>query len=315
MNKYLITLGVFGLIVSDISLAKNINDPYAINLTPDSITISSSIGWLGGQSKEYVYNAYTGQKVSELIWRIHNTPIIKGDISWDPLFWLTLDARGWATLSSSQSAMDDYDWMYAHQSHWSHWSNSPNTHLNHANEFDINAKTWLIKRPDYRTGLVIGYQQTRFSWTAFGGHFQYDNGNYTGDFPGDQPGIGYQQKFSMPYMGLTGSYRYRDLEVNALLKFSPWVEARDNDEHYMRNLSFYEKTSGSRYYSASMDVGYYITPHTKLFTEFTWSKYTQGKGGAEVIDRESGESNYSGGNSAGLENRNVSLTAGLQYRF
>jgi plasminogen activator len=102
---------------------------------------------------------------------------------------------------------------------------------------------------------------------------------------------------------------------NALLKFSPWVEAKDNDEHYMRDLTFREKAGGSNYYSALVDVGYYVTSNAKVFTEFTWSKYSQDKGGTEIIDRVSGESGHLGDDAAGIENKNYSLTAGLQYRF
>lgn len=315
MNKYIILLGVFGLMTTNIAKAQNFKDPYAVNFDADSIKVSTSLGWLGGGSKEYVYDSNTGRKISQLNWKVKNTAIVKGDVSWEPLFWLTLNARGWTTLTSSGSGMDDYDWLDASQSHWTHWSNSPNTHLNYANEFDVNTKFWFVKRPEYKLGAVAGYQQTRFSWTALGGHYQYNNGNDIGDFPSGKRLIGYQQIFSLPYIGLTGGYRYRDVEFNALFKFSPWVEAKDNDEHYRRDLTFREKTSGSNYYSASLDVGYYVTPNTKVFTEFTWSKYSQGKGGAQMIDNVSGESIHEGGEVAGIENKNYSLTAGLQYRF
>ncbi|EMP6174914.1 omptin family outer membrane protease [Citrobacter amalonaticus] len=312
---YLKVFCFFGVAFTNNILAKNAAVPDVVNFSPDSVIVSTSLGWLGGESKEYVYDTDTGQKMSELNWKINNAAIIKGDISWEPLFWLTLNAKGWTTLASSSSGMDDYDWMDAGQSHWTDWSNSPNTRLNHANEFDVNAKLWLLKSESYKVGGVVGYQQTRFSWTAFGGHYQYDNGDEIGDFPSGERAIGYKQKFSMPYLGLAGGYRYRNFELNALFKFSPWVEAKDNDEHYMRDLTFREKTSGSNYYSASMDVGYYITPSAKIFTEFTWSKYSQGKGGSQLIDRVSGESEYDGGDATGIENKNYSLTAGLQYRF
>lgn len=315
MKRYTIALGILGLTATDATIAQNVNGPYIINFDAESVTITTSLGWLGGESKEYVYDADNGRKISELNWKINNTPIIKGDISWDPLFRLTLNARGWITLSSSRGGMDDYDWLNASQSHWTHWSNSPNTQLNHANEFDVNARAWLIKRPDYKIGAIAGYQQTRFSWTAFGGHYQYNNGSNIGDFPHGKRVIGYRQKFSMPYIGLAGGYRYSNFEFNVLLKFSPWVEAKDNDEHYMRNLTFREKANDSNYYSTSVDVGYFVTPNAKVFAEFTWNKYDQGKGGSLVINRVNGESSHQGGDVAGIENKNYSVTTGIQYRF
>lgn len=68
----------------------------------------------------------------------------------------------------------------------------------------------------------------------------------------------------MPYIGLAGQYRINDFEFNALFKFSDWVRAHDNDEHYMRELTFREKSTNSRYYGTSVDAGYYITPHAKV---------------------------------------------------
>jgi outer membrane protease len=89
----MIALDVFGLRATNVALAKKVRDPYAINFDAGSITVSTSLGWLCGESKEYMYNADTGKK-SELNLKINNTAIVKGDISWDPFFWLTLNGRG-----------------------------------------------------------------------------------------------------------------------------------------------------------------------------------------------------------------------------
>lgn len=311
MNKYMTIFGVLGCISTNIAIAQ------VPKLLSDNsnISVNTSIGLLGVNSKEYVYDTDSGRKISELNWKSKNATIIKGDFSWDPLLWLTLNAKGWTTISSSKAKMDDFDWQNASQAHWTDWSHSSNTNLNYANEFELNIKAWLIKENFHKAGAVIGYQQNRFSWTAFGGHYQYNNGNDVGDFPSRSRGIGYQQKFSMPYFGLVGGYRYKDFEFNGLLKFSPWVIAEDNDEHYMRNLTFREKTSESKFYSASVDAGYYISPNVKLFTELTWSRFALGKGGSQIIDHANEKTSYEGGDSAGIANQNYSVTAGLQYRF
>ncbi|WP_410175300.1 omptin family outer membrane protease [Pantoea ananatis] len=41
-----------------------------------------------------------------------------------------------------------------------------------------------------------------------------------------------------PYADMSCCYRYRDFEFNTLLKFSPWIEVRDNDEHYLHHFTF-----------------------------------------------------------------------------
>ncbi|EJL88165.1 MULTISPECIES: omptin family outer membrane protease [unclassified Pantoea] len=288
---------------------------FAPNFSSDSVSVATSVGMLGGKSKELVYDASNGRKISQLDWKIKNVAILKGDFSWDAFSFLTLNARGWTSLASGSGHMDDYDWQNSNQSSWTDHSSHPNTDLNHANEYDLNVKGWFLQDDAYKIGAVAGYQETRFSWTAYGGSYDYDNGNFVGNFPNGSRGIGYSQRFSMPYVGLVGRYRINDFEFNALFKFSDWVRAHDNDEHYMRDLTFREKTSNSRYYGATVDAGYYVTTNAKVFAEFSYSKYEEGKGGTQVIDTTSGQSASFGGDAAGISNKNYTVTVGLQYRF
>lgn len=285
------------------------------DFSPDSLAVSASAGMLSGKSHEMVYDEATGRKISQLDWKIKNVAILKGDITWDAYSFLTLNARGWTSLASGSGHMDDYDWMNEKQSSWTDHSSHPATNVNYANEYDLNVKGWILQGDNYKAGVTAGYQETRFSWTATGGTYNYDNGAYQGNFPAGERGIGYSQRFSMPYIGLAGQYRFNDFEFNALFKFSDWVRAHDNDEHYMRDLTFREKTTDSRYYGASVDAGYYVTPHAKVFAEFTYSSYEEGKGGTQIIDTNTGDSGSIGGDTAGISNHNYTITAGLQYRF
>ncbi|ENO0298276.1 omptin family outer membrane protease [Enterobacter asburiae] len=285
------------------------------DFSPDSLAVSASAGMLSGKSHEMVYDEATGRKISQLDWKIKNVAILKGDITWDAYSFFTLNARGWTSLASGSGHMDDYDWMNAKQSSWTDHSSHPATNVNYANEYDLNVKGWIFQGDNYKAGVTAGYQETRFSWTATGGTYNYDNGAYQGNFPAGERGIGYSQRFSMPYIGLAGQYRFNDFEFNALFKFSDWVRAHDNDEHYMRDLTFREKTTDSRYYGASVDAGYYVTPHAKVFAEFTYSSYEEGKGGTQIIDTNTGDSGSIGGDAAGISNHNYTITAGLQYRF
>ncbi len=137
--------------------------------------------------------------------------------------------------------MVDHDWMSSEQPGWTDRSIHPDTSANYANEYDLNVKGWLLQGDNYKAGVTAGYQETRFSWTARGGSYIYDNGRYIGNFPHGVRGIGYSQRFEMPYIGLAGDYRINDFECNVLFKYSDWVNAHDNDEHYMRKLTFREK--------------------------------------------------------------------------
>lgn len=281
---------------------------------PGAIKLSTSLGVLGGESGEYVYND-DGSKASELKWKIKNAPIVKGDLSWDATRWLTVGARGWVTLSSSDADMNDYDWLTPGQDGWSDRSSHPDTQLNHANEFDAYVQGWLLDTPQFRLAAMAGYQQTRYSWTAYGGTYSYDNGQDVGAFtPGVAVG-GYKQQFSVPYLGLAGVSRFGDVELTALLKYSPWVRAKDNDEHYLRDLTFHEKGTLSDYYSATLAAGYYLTPSAKIYLEANYSVYDTANADTTVIYRETSDQEHYSGDVAGISNKSYSLTAGLQYRF
>lgn len=310
INSTLVIASFFG-----IAHAETTSNYFKPNFSAESISTSASLGMLSGESKEFVYDADTGYKLSQLDWKINNVAIIKADLSWEVYPFLTLNARGWTSLGSGSGRMDDYDWLDENQAKWTHHSSHPNTNVNYANEFDLNFKTWFVQSEDYKAGIVAGYQETRFSWTARGGRYSYNNGTDQGYFKPGERGIGYSQRFSMPYIGLVGRYNVNDFEFNAQFKFSDWVTGRDNDEHYQRNLTFNEKTSNSRFYGASVDAGYFLTPNAKVFIEYTYSKYEEGKGDTKIIDRKSGEIGYIGGDSAGMSNYNQIITAGLQYRF
>jgi plasminogen activator len=278
--------------------------------------VNIAVGQLNGSAREYVYDTQAnGRKLSELDWSLNNVPIIKADIALES-DWLTLNLRGHTTLSSRRvGAMNDYDWLNSNQAQWTDWSSSPDTHLRYANEFDINAKAWALNQPNYRLGGVAGYQQTRFSWKAYGGSYRYDNGTKTGEFPSDKPVIAYRQTFKLPYFGMAAMYRYKDLEFNALLKYSPWVNATDNDDHYLRATTFKDTVKDSEYYGAIANVGYYITPNVKLFTEWSWSKVSGGQGGTQQINDINGVVTQEAGDPAGMANRAYSLSVGLQYTF
>ncbi|ECA5251840.1 omptin family outer membrane protease [Salmonella enterica subsp. enterica serovar Lomalinda] len=289
---------------------------FAPNFSADSVSMATSVGGLSASAKELVYDTGTGRKVSQLNWKMKNATILKGDISWDTYPFLTLNAQGWTTLTSGAGAhMDDYDWLNSTQAHWTEHSSHPDTNINYANEYDLNMKGWILQNENYKAGIMAGYQETRFSWIAKGGSYSYHNGTIVGHFPDGVKGIGYGQRFAMPYIGLVGRYRINAFNITAQFKYSNWVNAHDNDEHYMRDLTFREKTSGSRYYGVSVDTGYDITRNTEIFAEFAYNKYEEAKGGTQIIDKVSGAALSIGGDAAGISNSNYAVTVGLKYRF
>ncbi|MBI2785966.1 MAG: omptin family outer membrane protease [Legionella longbeachae] len=289
-------------------------DTYAAEYSMNGLSLSSSLGVLSGKAQEFVYDPDTDAKLSRLDWRIKNAAIINGELNYDFLSWLSINGRGWTTLAKNTAPMDDYDWLNPEQKKWTDWSHHENTQLKYANELDLSLRAWLLQDQSYKLGVAAGYQWNSFSWLAKGGCYEYNNGNDTGCFPKNELGIGYQQKFRAPYVGLAGKYFINNFEFNALVKFSDWVSAQDHDEHYARNLTFIERGKNSRYYAATLNTGYYFTQNTKVFVEGSYNHYSNGRADTEIIDNDSGSHHFDS-NAAGLSNQNYLVSVGLKYRF
>jgi len=79
------------------------------------LAVEVGVGRMQAESREYVYDAASGNKVSQLDWKASNVPVLKAALSWSVNPWLTVDARGWTAISSGANSMHDYDWLIAGQ--------------------------------------------------------------------------------------------------------------------------------------------------------------------------------------------------------
>lgn len=287
--------------------------------TADSFSGEIGLGSLSGKTQERVYDPDSGgRKVSQLNWKYNHAAIIKGALDWDLMPWISIGAAGWTTLTSRGGYMDDTDWLNENQNTWTDQSKHPNTQLNYANEFDLNVKGWLLNEPNYRLGVMAGYQESRYSFKAYGGTYNYTDENTglpdIGSFPADTKVIGYKQHFKMPYIGLLGRYRYERFEFGSSFKYSGWVRASDNDEHYLTDTTFKGNFKNQNFYSLSGNAGYYLTPNAKVYIEGIWSRTTNKKGNSSANDYSAGTTTHIA-NSSGIENYNFMTTIGLRYSF
>lgn len=284
----------------------------------DGLTLNASLGYLGGESKEFVY--YQGQQLSRLDWKLKNAAIIKAEANYDALPWLSLNARGWTTLASGSGHMNDFDWQDLNSSHYTDSSSSPAT-VNEANEYDLSLRFWAFNQPSYKFGAVAGYQESRTSWLASGGTYDYAgtdaNGDYDpnaprerGSFPAGKPAVGYRQVFKAPYIGLAGYYSLAQFELSGLLKYSHWVDGTDHDVHYMTNATSTTGTNNSELWAGVVNAGYWVTPQAKIFTEAAYTFYPNKHGDENQWDENGHEYGPGGG---GLQSRAWSLSAGVQY--
>lgn len=300
----------FLLLYAGNSFAHQSKNPFSA----DAFSVDMSVGVLQGKANEFVYDAGSGNKQSQLKWKLNNVAILKAGVTWEPIPRMSMNVNGWTSIAQGSGHMDDYDWQDPAQSHWTDHS-SELTRVNYANKYDVNATGWFFTNALFRLGLMAGYEESRYSWTTHGGYYDYNNGAYKGNFPLNVDGIGYSQKFTAPYIGLSSEYTNGNFKISALLKYSHWVHAHDRDEHYARHLSFWEKTGPSSMYGLTLNSAFYITKNTQVYTELDYTKYSEGKGWSSDLDRETGEFEHASGDAAGISNENLVMSAGLKYTF
>lgn len=287
-----------------------------INPGEENVAVGVSFGTLSGVTKERVYDVNDGgRKISQLDWKYRNAAVVQSTLEWQVRPWLTFDAAGWSTLSHKGGKMDDYDWLSPSQEKWTHHSSHPHTLLNYANEWDLSVTGWLVTQPDWRLGLMAGYQQRRFSFNAKGGSYDNNNGAERGVFD-DVSVISYTKRYNVPYIGLRSLYRYQQFEAGSSIKYSQWVEAMARDNHHLRSLTFEDETHGQTLWTLSANLGYYVTENTKVYIEGTWNR-TMNKKGDDIATYDDGVLNSTTlfKDSAGVESHSFTTSAGLRYNF
>lgn len=301
-------LSLWALLVNPQTIQANSYNPL------EKLSLSTSIGYLTGKSEEFVYQLPTGRKLSQLNWDIKGEAILRGEANYRLLEWLDFNAQGWINFDSGNARMDDYDWLNPNQYEWTHWSHHDDTSLKQANQFDLGLRAWFFQRPNYRLAGIAGYQRSLFSFDAHGGCYTYDNGQDQGCFRPGIKVIGYKQTYESPYLGFAGNYQINNFEFNGIFRASSWTKASDVDQHYLRDLTFKETGSQSDYYNFVLNAGYFVKPQFKIFAEGSFSYFPNHHASTEIIDNDTGESNYYPGGSAGLANRNYIVALGIQYK-
>lgn len=289
------------------------------DIFPDGkVSGNIGLGTLSGKTKERVYHPHEGgRKLSQLDWKYNNAAIVKGSLDWDVMPWISVGASGWTTIASRGSFMKNTDWIDKSKQEWTDQSKHPNTRLNFANEYDLSVKGWFLNEPDYRYGVMIGYQESRYSFQSTGGSFDHTiDGSIrqVASFPKNQKTIGYKQRYKMPYIGVVGNYRYEHFEFGAVAKYSKWGRVSDSDDHYNAGKTFKAKVKNQNYFSVAANAGYYVTPNAKVYVEGIWNRTTNKKGSLYINGYRHG-STYSGENLSGIENYNFITTVGVQYTF
>lgn len=285
--------------------------------TPEKVSVDMGLGSLSGENKMHVYDPQIGgQKIYQANRKYKNAAIAKGSLDWDLMPWVSVGAAGWTTIASRGGNRHSSFQEDARVGQFADEYDDP-TPLNYANQFDLNIKGWLLNEPDYRLGVVAGYLESRYSFTSFGnfaGDIDEDTGLPVGNAVHQVATNGYKQRSKIPYVGLTGSYRYQRFEFGATFKYSGWVRSDDTEEEYYRDISIKGNTHNQNYYSLTANAGYYVTPNTMLYLEGIWSR-TSNKTGGRITDNRLEGTTAVEDFTRGIENYSFITSIGLKYTF
>lgn len=290
--------------------------------SPDeTVSLRGSIGALGIEAREYVFNlAGSDDVLSLLIWQ-SLAPTASAEIKVTlPDDW-TVKARARAALFGD-SYMEDYDWLLPFRpsfapGDWTHRSRHPNTILDWYLDGSLAIGKNVIVEPGITVNLNGGLKYTDVQWTARGGDFTYSIFGFrdtTGNFA-DVPGITYRQQLPVIFAGLDVGATDGQWTYNVDAKAGMTLFGLATDHHWLRDLRFLDRIKPTPMVSLHASVGYDFTDNFGVFLEGGIEKTFLGRADTEYYDIPSGTHLGTAADIGGAELGTISLSAGLEGSF
>ncbi len=296
----------------------------AVTLVNERVSLEVYGGYLRGESHEFVYDASTGKKLSELIWKFDDAAVVGGTLGLRPAEWLTLRLDGWIPLRT-RNRMDDYDWIKDDQSDWSHWSVHSDTKMHRAQQLDagIALRTLHFEGAGPidrgQLDLLAGYRWLYLSWTSYGGSYIYSSAegfrDRTGTFPEGQAGISYEQWFETPYLGVGGSVSLDRWTFSGAVTGSLWGRARARDNHHMRDLVFEDRCRSMPMLAGEVAFSHALTSHLTLTGGARYVKHFETRGTTDETDYSTGAVTHYPGEASGMNHEALMVNLGLRLAF
>ncbi|OQP85728.1 hypothetical protein BTR14_14785 [Rhizobium rhizosphaerae] len=287
---------------------------------PDPVfSITGGVGVIDLRATEYVYE--NGDKLSQLNWHSRHALLytlgLEGtvDADWTLSTQLRLGAEG-------DGHMIDYDWVdpYARDGGMTGWSDrsiSPDTQLDHYVDLSLEAKRRLADRDGLSLSAFGGFRYTDVKWTSYGGGYIYSEDgfrNSVGHFPEGERGISYRQKIPVPYLGLESQASFGGWSLGARAGLGLTFGIEDIDDHWMRNLRFFDSMDAAPVTMLSLSASYAISDRVALTLAGDFENVARRRGDMRLIDTKTGESG-SDSNAAGASFRSLSVSVGLKGSF
>jgi plasminogen activator len=315
----------FGLVVmlaAPAAFAQSVNATRSATQTiNDRLTVEVYGGYLVGQSRELVFDAPSGRKVSELFWKIQGAAVVGGEIQVKPLEWLTVRVNGWTSIDGGKNKMQDYDWLIAPYTDWSDLSEHPDTRLKQSYQLDASVAVRVAefgRTPQFDAAsisVIGGFRWFSVGWVSYGGSFTQSSDpgfrDVTGTFA-PSPVITYRQWMDTPYLGLGGSIAKERFRLHGEVIGSLWAFGHDRDDHHLRSTLFEDRFANMAMVGTKVGLDYKIDRRIALIGRFEYQQYFEKKGSSTSLNYGNGTFTNSGPNSAGMDHYSMLFSLGLK---
>lgn len=285
--------------------------------SPVSFSVDLGAGYLSGESKELVYwPNQNNHKASELIWEIEDLYMIGFGASLKVRNWMSVNFAGWVKATDGEGSMDDYDWSNV-GGDWTDWSRHENTDVTEGSILDLNAEFAFLRTDNVALKGIVGYKRDNFAWEASGGQYTYSEEGFRdtrGTFSNNLSVIGYEQTFTVPYIGVGFAAKFNALELSGRFVYSPLAEGEATDNHYLRNLVTYDEGEEGEFFGLDVAGTFSFTDHLALKLGYSYQRYDEMQGDSEWEYRDEGVVYYFE-DGAGMSQTSSLFKVVMQYTF
>ncbi len=291
-----------------------------------SFGLGASLGVVEGSATELAFSYPFGRKfkLSELTWDLKDVALagVHGSVGIGRRFRLNLGV--WSALSEGNGMMIDRDWAYADSfsvflepdsRNWTHESRHPDTTVDKVIVLDQNLSVMALQFGSFSLSGIVGYKHDTWKWSARGGTYIYSTEEFRdtiGSFPAGERVITYEQKYSIPYVGVGASWDFPAFQLETHLLFSPLVSASDSDLHVLRGVLFEGDFSGGTYVGLGLNAVWLFAEHWSAALGVEYQSIPEITGDVKITGAEGNEFFGGGG---GLSLSAASVTLGAGYRF
>lgn len=306
--------------------------PPALRVGGDGLSFSlgASVGMLDGAATElaYYYPHGSRYKLSELKWDLSQVAVAGLQASVGLGRRARFSLGYWSALNEGGGMMVDRDWLYSEDwapfieptdRNWTDESRHPDTTVDKGRVVDLNLSVLALEYGAFSCSGIVGYRSDTWGWSARGGTFVYSFNSYrdtTGDFEqyygADALVIEYEQRFTIPYVGVGVAWEAPALRVKGHFLVSGLVSATDRDNHVLRDVVFEGDFSRGAYLGLGVGAAWTFAPQWYATLDIAYQSIAENTGNVRKSGAE-GDQAYASGGGIALETAMGSL--GIARRF